>query len=166
MERHRISGVPVVENPDAKGAGKLVGILTNRDVRFAADPRQPVSELMTKEKLVTVREGARGIDPSTLAVARAYRFGWWRTLRHVILPQLAPFLLVAARSGLALIWKIVLMVELLGRSDGIGFKLHVYFEMFDVAGILAYSLAFVVVVHAIELLILAPIERKVTAWRG
>ena len=116
--------------------------------------------------VVTVREGARGIDPSTLAVARAYRFGWWRTLRHVILPQLAPFLLVAARSGLALIWKIVLMVELLGRSDGIGFKLHVYFEMFDVAGILAYSLAFVVVVHAIELLILAPIERKVTAWRG
>jgi IMP dehydrogenase len=59
MERHRISGVPVVENPDSKGAGKLVGILTNRDVRFAADPRQPVSELMTKDRLVTVREGVK-----------------------------------------------------------------------------------------------------------
>jgi len=59
MERHRISGVPVVENPDAKGAGKLVGILTNRDVRFAADPRQRISELMTREKLVTVREGVK-----------------------------------------------------------------------------------------------------------
>src|SRR5580692_10589116 len=47
MERHRISGVPVVENPNGKGAGKLVGILTNRDVRFAADPRQKVAELMT-----------------------------------------------------------------------------------------------------------------------
>src|SRR6478736_1279733 len=58
MERHRISGVPVVENPDSKGAGKLVGILTNRDVRFAADPRQKISELMTK-KLVTVREGVK-----------------------------------------------------------------------------------------------------------
>src|SRR5450432_66756 len=57
MERHHISGVPVVENVDAKGAGKLVGILTNRDVRFAADPRQQVSELMTKDRLVTVREG-------------------------------------------------------------------------------------------------------------
>ncbi len=116
--------------------------------------------------VVTVREGARGLDRGTLAVAKAYNFGPWRTLRHVILPQLAPFLLVAARSGLALIWKIVLMVELLGRSDGIGFKLHVYFELFDVAGILAYSLAFVAVIHAIELAILAPIERKVTAWRG
>src|ERR1700761_9597441 len=58
MESHRISGVPVVENPDSKGAGKLVGILTNRDVRFAADPRQKISELMTK-KLVTVREGVQ-----------------------------------------------------------------------------------------------------------
>ncbi|HKD46855.1 MAG TPA: IMP dehydrogenase [Rhizomicrobium sp.] len=56
MERHRISGVPVVESPNSKGAGKLVGILTNRDVRFAADPRQKVAELMTTQ-LVTVREG-------------------------------------------------------------------------------------------------------------
>ena len=59
MERHRISGVPVTEGLDAKGAGKLVGILTNRDVRFAADPRQKVSELMTREKLITVREGVK-----------------------------------------------------------------------------------------------------------
>jgi IMP dehydrogenase len=59
MERHRISGVPVTEGLDAKGAGKLVGILTNRDVRFAADPRQKVAELMTKEGLVTVREGVK-----------------------------------------------------------------------------------------------------------
>ena len=57
MERHHISGIPVVESADANGAGKLVGILTNRDVRFANDPRQPVHELMTKDKLVTVREG-------------------------------------------------------------------------------------------------------------
>ncbi len=57
MERYRISGIPVVEGAARNGAGKLVGILTNRDVRFASDPRQPVAELMTKDKLVTVREG-------------------------------------------------------------------------------------------------------------
>jgi IMP dehydrogenase len=56
MERYRISGIPVVEGANGKGAGKLVGILTNRDVRFATDKRQPVHELMTK-KLITVREG-------------------------------------------------------------------------------------------------------------
>jgi IMP dehydrogenase len=57
MKDNRISGIPVVE-PGANGApGKLVGILTNRDVRFATDPRQRVAELMTKDKLITVREG-------------------------------------------------------------------------------------------------------------
>ncbi len=52
MTEHRISGIPVVE----KG-GRLVGILTNRDVRFATDPKQPIAELMTQQNLVTVREG-------------------------------------------------------------------------------------------------------------
>jgi IMP dehydrogenase len=53
MNTHRISGIPVVET----GSGRLSGIVTNRDVRFATDTAQPVSELMTKENLVTVREG-------------------------------------------------------------------------------------------------------------
>ena len=55
-ERHGISGIPVVED----GNGRLVGILTNRDVRFASDTKQPIYELMTKDNLVTVREG---VDP-------------------------------------------------------------------------------------------------------
>ncbi len=57
MKENRISGIPVVENASTREPGKLVGILTNRDVRFANDPRQRVAELMTKEKLITVREG-------------------------------------------------------------------------------------------------------------
>ena len=57
MKEHSISGIPVVEGGRRNGPGKLVGILTNRDVRFATDPRQPIAELMTKEKLITVREG-------------------------------------------------------------------------------------------------------------
>ncbi|HEX3418335.1 MAG TPA: IMP dehydrogenase [Stellaceae bacterium] len=52
MADHKISGIPVVE----RGSGRLAGILTNRDVRFADVPREPVAELMTREKLVTVRE--------------------------------------------------------------------------------------------------------------
>jgi IMP dehydrogenase len=60
MRRYRISGVPVTKE------GKLVGILTNRDVRFAADPRQKVSELMTRDKLVTVREGVKSDEAKRL----------------------------------------------------------------------------------------------------
>ena len=57
MNENGISGIPVVEGGNAAKPGKLVGILTNRDVRFATDPRQRVAELMTKDNLVTVREG-------------------------------------------------------------------------------------------------------------
>jgi IMP dehydrogenase len=53
MDRHGISGIPVTETP----GGRLVGILTNRDVRFATDTSLSVRELMTKDKLVTVRDG-------------------------------------------------------------------------------------------------------------
>ena len=66
MERYRISGIPVVEGANGKGTGKLVGILTNRDVRFANDPRQRVAELMTKDKLVTVREGVNAAEAKRL----------------------------------------------------------------------------------------------------
>ena len=57
MQAHGISGIPVVEHANKGIPGKLVGILTNRDVRFATDPDQKVSELMTKDGLITVREG-------------------------------------------------------------------------------------------------------------
>src|SRR5213075_424670 len=57
MKDHGFSGIPVVTGASKVVPGKLVGILTNRDVRFATDPKQKVSELMTHENLVTVREG-------------------------------------------------------------------------------------------------------------
>jgi IMP dehydrogenase len=59
MHENRISGIPVVEGGGNGRAGKLVGILTNRDVRFATDKRQKVSELMTRDNLVTVRESVK-----------------------------------------------------------------------------------------------------------
>lgn len=115
---------------------------------------------------VTLREGARALDPQLLEMADIFRMPRGRVLRHVVLPQLAPYLFAAARSGLALIWKIVLVVELLGRSDGVGFQIQVYFQLFDVTGILAYTLAFALVVQALEWGVLQPLERRVTEWRA
>ena len=66
MKDHGISGIPVVEGGGDGRAGKLVGILTNRDVRFADDPRQKVSELMTRERLITVREGVTQAEAKRL----------------------------------------------------------------------------------------------------
>ena len=115
--------------------------------------------------IVTVREGARALSPDYLEMAEVYRLGQAKTLRHVVLPQLFPFIVAAARSGLALIWKIVLVVELLGRSSGVGFQIYTFFQLFDVASIFAYTLSFVAVVLAIELFALQPLERRVNRWR-
>ncbi|RCV91992.1 ABC transporter permease subunit [Billgrantia montanilacus] len=114
---------------------------------------------------VTLREGARSLDPRLEQMARVYDFSPVKRLQHVWVPQLFPYLMAATRGGLALIWKIVLVVELLGRSDGVGFQLHLAFQIFDVAGLLAYSLAFIAIVQLIELLILQPLERRASRWR-
>lgn len=115
--------------------------------------------------VVTVREGARAVDRDLLQVAQAFRLPRLRTLSRVYLPQLYPYLMAAARSGLALIWKIVLVVELLGRSNGIGFQLNVFFQFFDIAGILAYTLVFAAVVMLVEAAVMRPLERHLNAWR-
>jgi len=115
--------------------------------------------------IVTIREGTRALDQDLLDMARCYRFSKRKTLVHVIWPQLHPFVMGATRSGLALIWKIILVVELLGRSNGMGYQLHLFFQMFDVASILAYTIAFVAVIQLIELLILKPLDKKALRWR-
>ena len=115
--------------------------------------------------VVTLREGARALNRDYLEMAQVFRLGPAKTLRHVVLPQLFPFSMAAARSGLALIWKIVLVVELLGRSNGVGFQIHLFFQFFDVASILAYTIAFVAVIQVIELALLQPLERRAAQWR-
>ena len=115
--------------------------------------------------VVTMREGARALDPAFDEMAKVYRFGPWKRLRHVVLPQLQPFFAASTRSGISLIWKIVLVVELLGRSNGVGFQIHLYFQLFDVATILAYTFAFVGVMLLVEYVVLQPLERRGNRWR-
>jgi NitT/TauT family transport system permease protein len=115
--------------------------------------------------VVTAREGARALDPGFDEMAKVFALPRWKALRHVVLPQLAPYIAAAARSGLSLVWKIVLIVELLGRPNGVGFEIGIAFQLFDVTLILAYALAFVVVILAIETLLVQPIERRASRWR-
>ena len=115
--------------------------------------------------MVTVREGARSLDRGLDEMAQVFRMSAWAQMRHVVLPQLAPYLAAAARSGLSLVWKIVLIVELLGRPNGVGFEIGTAFQLFDVTRILAYALAFVAVMLVIETFLVQPLERHVTRWR-
>ncbi len=115
--------------------------------------------------VVTVREGARALDPGYDELAQAFAIPRLRTWRRILLPQMAPYLAAAARSGLSVTWKIVLIVELLGRPNGVGFELNLLFQSFDVTGIIAYGLVFALVMLGFETLFLQPAERRASAWR-
>ena len=115
--------------------------------------------------VVTLREGARALDRSLDEMATVFALSRWQTFRHVVLPQLAPYIAAAARSGLSLVWKIVLVAELLGRPNGVGFEIGVAFQLFDMPLLLAYSLSFAAVVLVIETLLVQPFEARSTRWR-
>lgn len=115
---------------------------------------------------VILREGARGLDPQLEEMARTYRFDRRTWIAHVLVPQLQPFVVAAARSGLSLAWKIVLVIELLGRPNGVGFAINFYFvQSLNVAAIVGYSIVFMSVMIAIDILILQRLEAHVRRWR-
>ena len=116
--------------------------------------------------IVTIREGAKSIDRSLLQVAYIYKVSKIKKFFVFYVPQLFPYIIAAARGGIALIWKIVLVVELLGRSNGVGFKIHEFFQFFDIKSILAYTLAFVIVMLGLELICFKPLDSYFRRWRA
>ena len=115
---------------------------------------------------VTLREGARALDPQLDDVAQIFGHSGWRRFRSFTWPQLEPYFAAAVRSGLALIWKIVLVVEWVGRSNGVGFQINLSFSQFDLARILVYALSFMAIIMLIEALIIKPWESQARGWRG
>jgi len=115
--------------------------------------------------MVFAREGARAQDTSFDDMAKVFRLSPQARLRHIVLPQLAPYLAASARSGLALVWKIVLIVELLGRPNGVGFKINLAFQLFDLRLLFAYALPFVAIMLTVEMLVAQPLEKYVSRWR-
>jgi NitT/TauT family transport system permease protein len=98
-------------------------------------------------------------------MSKAYHASPARIIRSVVAPQIAPVLFASARFGLGLIWKMVLFVELLGRSDGIGYKIEFYYQMFNMGEVLAHALLFLFIMLFIEIALLGNLEHRVFRWR-
>jgi NitT/TauT family transport system permease protein len=113
----------------------------------------------------TIREGTRALDPKLDDMARSFQMSRWDQFRHVTLPQLWPFIASTTRNGLAIIWKIVLVVEFLGRSNGVGFQIHLYFQLFEIGYVMAYALSFVMFILILEWTVIQGLERRATRWR-
>lgn len=115
--------------------------------------------------VVNIREGTRAIETKYLELGKVYKVSKKETFYKLFLPQIYPYVFSSIRLTLSLIWKIVLVVELLGRSDGVGFAISMFFQFFDITSILAYSIAFVAIVLFIENFILNPIENRLNSWK-
>ena len=115
--------------------------------------------------IAVMREGARALDPELDEMAKAFRLPRVARLRHIVAPQLTPYLAASSRSGLSIVWKIVLVVELLGRPNGVGFVLGSAFSLFDMAKILSYAICFIVLMLLIESFLVQPLERRANRWR-
>ena len=115
--------------------------------------------------IVNIREGVKNIDKKYLDLAQIYNISQKDIISKIYLPQIYPYIMATTRLTISLIWKIVLVVELLGRSDGIGFQIALFFQDFDITSIFAYSFAFIFIVILIENIFLNPLEEKMRRGR-
>lgn len=111
-------------------------------------------------------QGTKSLNQDLIEMGTVFEAGWPRITRHIIFPSLLPHLLAAARFGLALSWKIVVIVELLGLTSGIGYMINNEFQLYSIVGVMAWTLNFTIVMMCIEFGLIKTLERRVTKWRG
>jgi NitT/TauT family transport system permease protein len=120
-----------------------------------------VAPLMT----FPVADGIRAVNPELQEMARAFAIPKFMILRRVILPQTAPFIFTAARTGLSLTWRLMIFVELLGRSSGVGYRIQYFYNLVDMKRVVAAALPFVALMLLFEFGVLRPLERWAFRWR-
>lgn len=114
---------------------------------------------------INVAQGVRAIDPALAEMAQVYRFDALTRLRYVWLPAIVPDLFTGARLGIAMAWKVIVLVEIFGLADGVGYQLNLEFAQHNVAGVLAWTIAFALVMALIEYGLLQTLERRAVRWR-
>lgn len=114
---------------------------------------------------INIWEGVKNVDTRLVAMAKVFEATRPTIVRRVLMPQILPYVMASARFGLGIIWKITVLVELIGRPNGVGFKLFYWYQLADMRQVLAWTLLFTIIMLMIELMILKPIERRIFAWR-
>ena len=114
---------------------------------------------------VNIWEGAKAIDKELLEMGIAFKADRGMIVKDIILPQLVPYLFASIRYGFALAWKMVVVAEMLGQNKGIGFMMNYSFGVFSMEGVLAWTIAFTMVMIILEYAIFRLLERRATRWR-
>ncbi len=114
---------------------------------------------------LSIIQGVSNVDPQLIEAAHVYRLSRAAILRHLWLPAITPHLLSGARLGFSLAWKVVVLVEIFGLSNGVGYRLNSAFSSQNVAAVLAWTVVFTIVMAVIEYGVMQTIERSVTRWK-
>jgi NitT/TauT family transport system permease protein len=114
---------------------------------------------------ISIWQGTKSIDKDLIDMSNAFHASPWSKVVDVILPQLVSHILAAVRYGLGLAWKVVVVVEMFGFSNGVGYQVVRGFNVFSMKVVLAWAITFLVVMIVIEFGIIGWLERTITRWR-
>jgi NitT/TauT family transport system permease protein len=114
---------------------------------------------------ISIWQGTKSIDKDLIDMSKAFHATPWSKIVDVILPQLISHILAAIRYGLGLAWKVVVVVEMFGLSNGVGYQVVRGFNVFSMKAVLAWAISFLVVMIIIEFGMIGWLERAVTRWR-
>jgi NitT/TauT family transport system permease protein len=115
--------------------------------------------------VINIWAGVKALDKELMDMSHVFHFTKWMKITQVILPQLVPNIFAATRYGLGLAWKVVVVVEMFGTSNGVGYQVMKSYQVFNMEGVIAWTLTFVVAMIVIEYGMINLAERRLTAWR-
>lgn len=115
--------------------------------------------------VINIWAGVKSLDKELMDMSHVFHFSKWMKITQVILPQLVPNIFAATRYGLGLAWKVVVVVEMFGTSNGVGYQVMKSYQVFNMEGVIAWTLTFVVAMIVIEYGAINLAERRLTAWR-
>lgn len=121
--------------------------------------------VVTPFVVTLVYGGAKALDPELMEMAATYRFSTWDRFRHVLVPGLLPSLMSGLRVAFAMSWKIVVLIEALSSTVGIGERIHFFFVFNQPAAVLAWTFSFTIIMVLVELLLFQTLDRRLFAWR-
>lgn len=115
--------------------------------------------------VINIWAGVKSLDKELMDMSHVFHFTKSMKITQVILPQLVSNIFAATRYGLGLAWKVVVVVEMFGTSNGVGYQVMKSYQVFNMEGVIAWTLTFVVAMIVIEYGIINLVERRLTAWR-
>jgi NitT/TauT family transport system permease protein len=130
-----------------------------------ASPMVAVALGVLPSMVISVNQGVRSLEHERLEMIQVFRLPAGLVLRKVWLPLLYSFIVSGCRIGFSIAWKVIVLVEIFGMADGVGYQLNSKFSTQDVEGVIAWTLAFWIAMLCVEHGIFRPLDIHANRWK-